>query len=400
MNVIFLSPNFPLHFYNFCDRLKRLGCNVLGIGDCPYDNLDNNVKCSLTEYYYVCSLEDYNQVMRAVAFYTFKYGKIDYVESQNEYWLPLEAKLREDFNVYNGLRPNELRTVLLKSEMKHTYQKAGIKTAHWMVLDSKSRALKFAKMVGFPLIIKPNHGVGAAQTFKIDTAEQLNKTIQLIENDGRAYIIEEFVPGHVETFDGITDSHGKIIFCTGQVMKHTPLAMLAGDGENISYTCNMQQSDLLEVGERAVAAFAAKRKFFHFEFFRLDTDKPSIGKKGEIVGLEVNMRTPGGYIPDKMNYAYDVDVYQIWAESLVYDENRSFKDYDFKRYVTHYGRGAGVDYMHTAEDIRQRFGNRILLEKIPPSSISGGMGAQVFILKADSKDMLIEDGEYILAKKM
>ncbi|MBQ5575862.1 MAG: hypothetical protein IIT37_07425, partial [Bacteroidales bacterium] len=68
MNVIFISPNFPLHFYNFCNRLLHLGCNVLGIGDCPYDNLNDNVKSSLTEYYYVNSLEDYDQVMRATAF--------------------------------------------------------------------------------------------------------------------------------------------------------------------------------------------------------------------------------------------------------------------------------------------------------------------------------------------
>ncbi len=400
MNVIFLSPNFPLHFFNFCDRLKRLGCNVLGIGDCPYDNLDNSVKCSLTEYYYVHSLEDYDQVMRAAAFYTFKYGKIDFVESQNEYWLPLEARLREDFNVHNGLRPDELRTVLLKSEMKHAYEKGGIKTAHWLLLDTKTRALKFSKMVGFPLIVKPDHGVGAAHTYKIETARQLDDVLRQIEGDGRSYIMEEFVPGHVETFDGITDSKGNILFCTGQVMKHTPLAMLDGDGENISYTRNMQQSDLLAVGERAVKAFSAKQTFFHFEFFRLDSDKPGLGKKGDIVGLEVNMRAPGGYIPDKMNYAYDVDVYQIWAESIVYDENRSFRDYGFKRYVTHYGRGAGVDYLHTADDIRQRFGSRILLEKTPPPSISGGMGAQVFILKADTKETLIEDGDFILAKRV
>lgn len=50
MNIIFISPHFPLHFWNFCDRLKRLGVNVLGIGDCPYDNLTNEVRSSLTEY--------------------------------------------------------------------------------------------------------------------------------------------------------------------------------------------------------------------------------------------------------------------------------------------------------------------------------------------------------------
>ena len=398
MNVIFISPNFPLHFYNFCNRLLHLGCNVLGIGDCPYDNLNDNVKSSLTEYYYVNSLEDYDQVMRAAAFFTFKYGKIDHIESQNEYWLTTEARLREDFNVKTGLRPAELEKVKLKSKMKAAYAKAGIPTARWMLINNENKTRKFAKIVGYPLIIKPDKGVGASNTYKINDAATLDEVLGKIDTKNSVNIIEEFVPGHVETFDGITDSRGEILFCTGQVMKVTPLAMLDGDGENISYTRNMQESDLQEIGAKTVQAFGVRQRFFHFEFFRLDADKQGLGNKGDIVGLEVNMRAPGGYIPDKMNYAYDVDVYQIWAESLVYDENRSFRDYKFRRYITHYGRGANINYRHSPEEIRGHFGDRLLMENIPPKSISGGMGAQIFILKSNSEQELFSDGEYILER--
>ena len=87
MNYIFISPNFPKTYKNFCDRLKRDGVNVLGIGDEPYDNLDYDLKSSLNEYYKVSSLENFEEVYRAVAFFTFKYGKIDWLESNNEYWL-------------------------------------------------------------------------------------------------------------------------------------------------------------------------------------------------------------------------------------------------------------------------------------------------------------------------
>lgn len=398
MNVIFLSPNFPLHFYNFCNRLKALGCNVLGIGDCPYDNLNNNVKSSLTEYYYVNSLEDYDQVMRAAAFFTFKYGKINHIESQNEYWLETQSRLREDFNVENGIRLDGLEKVKLKSKMKTGYAKAGIKTARWLLIDSQGKAKKFAKAVGFPVIIKPDNGVGASNTYKINDLSELDDVLNKIDSQNKVNIIEEFVPGHVETFDGITDKEGNILFCTGQVMKITPLAMLNGNGENISFTTDMQHSDLLEIGTKAVKAFNVKQTFFHFEFFRLDESKDGLGEKDEIIGLEVNMRAPGGYIPDKMNYAYDVDVYQIWAESLVFNENRSFKNYEFKRFVTHYGRGANVSYRNSAEEIRQKFGERLLLENIPPKSISGGMGAQIFILKSQNIKQLEEDGDYILEK--
>ena len=99
MNFVFISPNFPQTYWNFCDRLRRNGANVLGIGDAPYDDLEDGLKGALTEYYKVSSLEDYDQVFRAVAFFSFKYGKIDWIESMNEYWLEQDARLRTDFNV-------------------------------------------------------------------------------------------------------------------------------------------------------------------------------------------------------------------------------------------------------------------------------------------------------------
>lgn len=108
------------------------------------------------------------------------------------------------------------------------------------------------------------------------------------------------------------------------------------------------------------------------------------------------MRAPGGYIPDKMNYAYNVDVYQIWAESLVYNENRSFPDYSFQYYVTHVGRGGQVEYLHTPEEIRARYGERLVLEKEPPKSINGTMGSHVFMLRAKSVEELYEQSEFIL----
>ena len=91
MNVVFISPHFPLYFLNFCSRLKARGVNVLGIGDAAYDYISDDTKRALTEYYKVNNLEDYDEVYRACAYFTWKYGKIDWIESQNEYWLELEA---------------------------------------------------------------------------------------------------------------------------------------------------------------------------------------------------------------------------------------------------------------------------------------------------------------------
>lgn len=402
MNVIFLSPHFPHHFWNFCDRLKRLGVNVLGIGDSPYDNLAWEVRNSLTEYYFTPSLEDYDNVMRAVAFFIHKYGRIDYVESQNEYWLELEARLRTDFNILSGWKTADMDAVKLKSRMKAGYERARVKTARYYLIKHLDEALSFGRQVGYPIIVKPDNGVGASNTWKVESEHELETLYyeRIAQYPEHYFIMEEFVPGHIETFDGIVNGNGEILFYTGQVMRVTPLAMLQGAGENVSYTQNVQSlTDLSEAGKRVVEAFGVRNRFFHFEFFRLDKAKKGLGRKGDVLGLEVNMRAPGGYIPDKMNFAYDVDVYQIWAESLVFGENRSFPEYHFRRYVTHFGRGADVDYAHSPEDVHAYLGNSLLLEKIPPKSISGGMGAQVFMAKSDSLEQLNAQADYVLEKR-
>ena len=401
MNILFISPHFPLHFWHFCDRLKHLGANVLGVGDAPYDQLSQEVKASLTEYYYVTSLEDYGQVYNAAGYYINRYGRIDYVESQNEYWLQLEARVRTDFNILSGWHTDDLEAVKLKSLMKLGYQRANVPTARFHLIDGLDGALAFAREVGYPVIVKPDNGVGASNTWKLqDDAALTAKYNEVIGHyPARYFIMEEFVPGHIETFDGIVNGRGEVLFFTGQVMKAPPLAQLQGTGENVSYTQPVEQiADLREAGLRTVRAFGLHNRFFHFEFFRLDADKPGLGQRGDIIGLEVNMRAPGGYIPDKMNYAYNVDVYQIWAEMLLFGENRSFPMWRFQRYVTHIGRSEQVAYRRDADEIRNTFRDKLLIERVPPKSIAGGMGAQVFILWSASVEELEHQARFVLER--
>ena len=142
MNFIFISPAFPKNYYNFCDRLKKNNVNVLGIGDTPYNELNQNVKNSLTEYYKVNSLENYDEVYRAVAFFSFKYGKIDFLESNNEYWLRQDAKLRTDFNI-TGAKFDDVVSFTSKSNMKEFYKKAGVPVARYKFCTNLEEDLKF-----------------------------------------------------------------------------------------------------------------------------------------------------------------------------------------------------------------------------------------------------------------
>ena len=218
-NFIFISPNFPTNYWQFCHELKNNGMNVLGIGDQPYDELMPELKESLNEYYKVGSLENYDEVYRAVAFFAFKYGKIDWLESNNEYWLEQDARLRTDFNITTGFHIEDIPRIKYKSKMKPYYQKAGITTARYHLVDNYDGCRKFIDEVGYPVVVKPDNGVGASDTYKLSTDQELKDFLayKSAVHPFAPYIMEEFVHAEVNSYDAIIDAHGNPIFEAGNV---------------------------------------------------------------------------------------------------------------------------------------------------------------------------------------
>lgn len=395
MNVIFISPHYPKHFYNFCERLKSRGVTVLGIGDSPWEVLEESCRNALTDYRYVPSLHDYDSVYHAVADYIYHYGRIDYVESENEYWLELDARIRTDFNITSGPKLEAMADMNHKSRMKRAYERAGIPAARWILPENEDGALAFAEKVGYPVILKPDQGMGASDTHKLESEEEL-KAFWKEKNPSEVYIEEECVPGHVETFDGITDSRKRVLFCASQVLPRS--LMDAAHGDDIVSYCRAVPEDLRSCGERLLQEFDTGNKFFHFEFFRLDQEKEGLGKKGELVGLEVNMRAPGGRIPDKMNYAFETDVYTIWADSLIYD--RCFMESEFRHFITHIGRRDAIAYEHTVEEVRRELGSQVMEDFRVDPVLAADMGDHAFLLKAENEQEWQYQMDYVLRRRL
>ena len=194
MNFIFISPDFPKSYFNFCRELKYLGINVLGISQNSYYSLSNELKESLTDFYQVNNMEWYDDVYRAVAYFASKYGKIDYIESNNEYWLELEAKLRTDFNVTSGKKENDIKFIKSKEAMKVCYKKARVPVARFIIPTTLEEGIKFIEEVGYPVIVKPDNGVGAYNTYKINNYEELERFYKY-DFPPIKYIMEEYING-------------------------------------------------------------------------------------------------------------------------------------------------------------------------------------------------------------
>ena len=387
-NFIFISPNFPLTYWRFCRELKNNGLRVLGIGDCPYNELTQEQRNSMHEYYKVSSLENYDEVFRAVAFFTFKYGKIDWLESNNEYWLERDAKLRTEFHITSGFQEEDMVRTRYKSGMKAFYAKAGIPTARYHLVKDFEPAKEFANKVGYPVVVKPDNGVGANATYKLRSDDELQFFFNTKDHSVQ-YIMEEFVNGEVRTYDAIIDSKGEPIFESGNVTCDSLMDVVNEAKDSIFYIVKELPETMKQLGRRTVKAFGVKSRFVHFEYFVLKADQEGLGKKGDIFGLEVNMRPPGGYAPELANFANSVDVYKIWADMIAYDS--TLVPMNGQHYFCGFcGRRDGKNYKMSHDDIMREYGHKMKLAGRTPDALSGAMANQMYVANYDTEEEMME----------
>ena len=396
-NFIIISPHFPQTYYRFAEALKNNGFRVLGVGDASYFEICPELRNCLDEYYCCYDMDEYENEKHAVGHFRNKYGIIDYLESNNEYWLEKDSWLRNDFNIPNGVRPDELKYWQHKSMMKELYKKAGVKVADYTIVSDKESLLKFIDKVGYPVFIKPDIGVGAEGDFKIENSGDVDAFFDKKES-WITYICEQFVTGNIVSFDGICDEDSNVVFCASNVFPPS-VADVVNEGKDLFYyTVKEVPEDLKEIGQKVIKAFNVKKRFFHLEFFRLTKDVKGVGKKNDIVGLETNMRPAGGFTPDLINFSQSVNCYQIYADIMAFNENRQDMSME-KYYAACASRRDWVNYANDDNAILEKYHNNLCHHGRYPDVLSGAMGNRFFMAKFDTLEELEEFREFCEARR-
>lgn len=383
MNYIVISPYYPENFQPFTIELAKKGITVLGIGQEPYDQLGPDLQGALTEYFRVENLEDIDEVKRAVAFLFYKHGPIDRIESHNEYWLENDAALREQFNIF-GAKSANLKKTKFKSEMKKYFSKAGVPVVPGMVVKTEKDIEKAVKSIGFPILAKPDNGVGASGTFKLTKKADL-ETFKEAWDGQTVYFFEKFVHSSmITTYDGLIDNKGKVVFETGLTYVHTPFELLQSKKDNAYYIEKELDPKLVEYGHAIIKAFGMKERFFHIEFFKNGKD---------YIAIEYNNRMAGGFTVEAYNYAHSIDLFRDYANVVTGGEveERRF-DAQYCLVVT---RRDTTDYVHSANDIHQKFAGRIKTVKRMPDAFAELQGNDAYLLVTESKEELDEMVDFI-----
>ena len=307
--VVMISPGFPLEQAYFTRALSQAGARVIGVGDMPTHALPPEARRHLAHYEHV-PLADPGAVLSALRGLS-RFTSIDQVECLWEPYVELAAQLREHLGV-PGMSVEQARAFRDKQVMKQVLDRAGIRTPRHDAARSAHEVWEAAERIGYPLIIKPIAGAGSADTYRIDSTQQLAEVLPRMRHV-RTVSVEEFIEGEEYTYDTVCGD-GQVLF--ENIGWYRPKPLEARSHEWISpVTVSLRDLDAdhladgRAMGRDVLRALGFQAGFTHMEWFRTPA--------GEAVFGEIGARPPGARTVDVMNYGTDADLFTAWAEAVL-----------------------------------------------------------------------------------
>jgi phosphoribosylaminoimidazole carboxylase (NCAIR synthetase) len=238
---------------------------------------------------------------------------VDRLEATVEAHIMSAAKVREAA----GIPGTSVHTAWLcrdKPTMKEALRAAGVPCAQSTSADDRVTAREFAVKVGYPLIVKPRAGAGAAGTRRVDNDAELDAALAAAGvGHGASVAIEEFIEGHEGFIDTIA-IHGQVAH---EFVSHYFPGVLVAMRERwispqIIATNRLEDEGYTEVRamtRRVIQVLGIGTSATHMEWF--------YGPKG-LKFSEIGCRPPGVGQWDVYAAANDLDIYREWAMAIVH----------------------------------------------------------------------------------
>ena len=151
------------------------------------------------------------------------------------------------------------------------------------------------------------------------------------------------------------------------------------------------------MGQNVLKSFGVKKRCFHIEFFKLNTDKEGLGKKGEIVGLEVNMRSPGGDTPDLLSIAIDDSYYDCYADVICF--NKINVDLNKTHYIAiSVSKKDRFKYVHNHEEIEANYKDNIIRRGFYDKANALVMGNEFYFARFKTVNEALEFQKFVMKK--
>ncbi len=356
-----LSPGYPAEMAFFTRGLAQAGAGVIGLGDQAADDLPALARDALAHYVQVGDLAAGDQVAATVAGLA-RQVSLDRVECLWEPYMVLAARLREQLGL-PGLTVAQTLPFRDKERMKQLLDAAGLRTPWHVAAETVAEVWAAAQRTGYPLIVKPIDGAGSADTYRADSAAELDAILPVLRHLPRVSV-EEFIDGEEFTYDTIC-SGGRVLF--ENICQYHPRPLLTKLHEWISpITLALRDLDApglqggRDLGAAVLRVLGFRDGFTHMEWYRK--------ADGEVVFGEIGARPPGARTVDVMNYATDADLFSAWAQAVTQGriaepvERRFNAASIFKR-----ARGAGrITRYEGLDELLARYGEQVVALDLLP----------------------------------
>jgi hypothetical protein len=362
MHVILVAPHFPANQRQFARALKSVGAYVSGIGEASPQQLDGELRQWVDHWEQVPNVCDEQALLEAVRRIQRR-GWVDRLEATVEAHVLAAARVRE----LTGIPGISYRTTMLcrdKPEMKEHLRQHRIPTAQSTGVETFAEAKAFADRVGYPLILKPRAGAGAAGTSRVDNDEQLKHAGAEFGLDrGASAGLEEFIEGHEGFYDTLT--------VNGQVhhefiSHYYPNVLDAMRNRWISpylITTNRMDvagyNELKKLGRDVIGALGLGTTATHMEWF--------YGPKG-LKFSEIASRPPGVCTWDLYCAANGIDLYREWALAVCYGKTaqRPSRQFAAGMIAVRPNRDGRITGYEGVDQIERELGPSIIDMHLPP----------------------------------
>jgi formate-dependent phosphoribosylglycinamide formyltransferase (GAR transformylase) len=225
---------------------------------------------------------------------------------------------------------------------------------------------EFAADVGFPLILKPTAGAGAADAHRVSSVDELDEAISRMHIDqGMTVAVEEFVEGHEGFFDTITiDGRVAHEFVTHYYPNVLEAMRTRWISPQFITTNRIDEApaygELKELGRAVVDALGIGTSATHMEWFS--------GPKG-LLFSEIGCRPPGVRCWDLYAAANEFDIYREWAMAVTYGQTSQTLSRRFAAgmIALRPDRDGEIASYEGLDAIQERYGEWVIDAHLPPA---------------------------------
>ncbi len=319
-HVVFIAPRFLENTNRYVRAFaEQDGITLSLVSMDPEEAIPAPLRPRVAGHYRIGDVLDAEQLTAAVRAIGGAIGRVDRLAGVLEQLQLPMAEVRDSLGI-EGLPRAIARNFRDKDRMKEVLRAHGVPVARSALARSRAEIQAFIDEVGFPVIVKPQAGLGSRATHRVEDARDL----AALEPEAAAQPlqVEEFVRAREHTCETVT-VRGAPVWRSGTRYFPSPLEVL--ETPWVQYCVLLPREDddptwtrFHPINGAALAALfgdqagtAAGTALTHMEWF--------LREDGTAMVNEVGARPPGVHIMPLMGLAHETDLFADWARLVAFD---------------------------------------------------------------------------------